>query len=79
MTIPWEQLAAAVSDTNHRNKKTLSQHVRMSTYECQVEAVLTLRSLGWRIEPPDVCPDDTNGDGDCGKRMCPHCGSGWSE
>lgn len=20
------------------------------------------------------CPDDTDGDGNCGKRMCPHCG-----
>lgn len=23
---------------------------------------------------PAPCPDDTNGDGDCGKRWCPHCG-----
>lgn len=21
-----------------------------------------------------ACPNDTNGDGDCGRRMCPHCG-----
>lgn len=21
------------------------------------------------------CPDDTNGDGDCGKPACPHCGT----
>lgn len=20
------------------------------------------------------CPNDTNSDGDCGKRLCPHCG-----
>lgn len=23
------------------------------------------------------CPDDTNGDGDCGKYLCPHCGEYW--
>jgi hypothetical protein len=22
------------------------------------------------------CPNDTNGDGDCGQRLCPHCGGG---
>lgn len=22
---------------------------------------------------PDLCPYDTNGDGDCGRRHCPHC------
>lgn len=24
----------------------------------------------------DACPDDTNGDGDCGKRLCPWCAGG---
>lgn len=24
-----------------------------------------------------ACPNDTNGDGDCGNRYCPHCGGGW--
>lgn len=29
-------------------------------------------------DPPEPaqepCPNDTNGDGDCGKPACPHCG-----
>src|ERR1043165_7163439 len=24
--------------------------------------------------PPPPCPRDTNGDGDCGRQLCPHCG-----
>src|SRR5262245_6115392 len=26
--------------------------------------------------PHAACPFDTNGDGDCGRRYCPHCGDG---
>lgn len=27
---------------------------------------------------PQPCPRDTNGDGDCGQRMCPNCGPDWT-
>lgn len=29
---------------------------------------------GVPVAPGDPCPYDTNGDGDCGKYACPHCG-----
>lgn len=34
----------------------------------------------WWLQPDYIgerfsCPDDTNGDGDCGKRYCPYCGN----
>lgn len=29
------------------------------------------KPLRWRVLP---CPRDTNKDGDCGRRYCPHCG-----
>ncbi len=27
----------------------------------------------WKLAP---CPYDTNGDGDCGRALCPFCGGG---
>lgn len=39
------------------------------SFKCQPGTIVT--RIEWQYEP---CPNDTNRDGDCGRRICPYCG-----
>lgn len=41
-----------------------------------MEQVAPLEGVGLLAGPRDApCPRDTDGDGDCGRKLCPHCGA----
>lgn len=40
---------------------------------------LAVESVNNQLKNGRVCPNDTNGDGDCGRPACPVCGAGMSD
>lgn len=71
------RLQALAMDIGRRDPIPSQEVMGMNAYSHAVRIMREMQALGWRFTPPQVCPEDTNGDGDCGRVLCPHCGLEW--
>ena len=74
-----EQLGSAIDTMVKLNEKTREVRDKLATYirvrgYVEDELVEIFRDISRLSGRTRDCPLDTNGDGDCGRRYCPHCG-----
>ena len=61
---------------HRKNRKAwkMWEDVGYTTEPVGTEGTVFVLSDGQMLHSPLPCPRDTNGDGNCGRPLCPHCG-----